>query len=104
GKPLDPDQFRLNKPPANTPVKTIKCEFANRTAEAVTFRLNGGAGASATLGPGKSVTCTVVGDLGVPPAGFIRQKNGSESSFALSDGDHYMFIVQGGKIVNAYSK
>lgn len=89
----------LPKPVAS---KTIKCEFTNMTKNTVQFRLNGGNELSTGLAPGKTAAYTLVVDAGTPPAVFIKQKNGMESTFALKDGDKYVFILRDGKIMNAY--
>ena len=40
-------------------------------------------------------------DAGVPPAVFLKQKDGTELNFGLKDGGKYAFVVKDGKIVNA---
>lgn len=80
----------------------IQVSFANHSGYEVGFFLNGGGGVEARLADGKTESWTVTVDPGQTPIVRIHQVQGESLEFTLEHGGEYQFVVQGGKIVNAY--
>ena len=84
-------------------VSFIKVTFKNLTHYNVAFFLNGGAGLNTKLDAGKIQSFNMVVDPGVQPIVGIYQLDGQRLDFTVSNNGSYAFIVQNGKIVNAFA-
>jgi hypothetical protein len=84
-------------------VSFIKVTFKNLTHYNVAFFLNGGTGLNTKLDAGKVQSFNMVVNPGVQPIVGIYQFDGQRLNFTVSDNGSYAFIVQNGKIVNAFA-
>lgn len=84
-------------------VSFIKVTFKNLTHYNVAFFLNGGAGLNTKLDAGTIQSFNMVVDPGVQPIVGIYQLDGQRLDFTVSNNGSYAFIVQNGKIVNAFA-
>jgi hypothetical protein len=94
---------KRSQPSGGGPASFIKVTFKNLTHYNVAFFLNGGAGLHTTLNAGLSQSFNMVVDPGVQPIVGIYQLNGQRLDFTVSNNGHYAFIMQNGKIVNAFA-
>lgn len=93
----------VKKPGSGGGVDFIKVTFKNLTHFDVAFFLNGGAGLNTKLNAGNIQSFNMVVDPGGQPIVGIYQLDGQRLDFTVSDNGSYAFIVQNGKIVNAFA-
>jgi hypothetical protein len=94
---------RAHQPGGGGVASHIKVTFKNLTHYNVAFYLNGGAGLNTKLNAGMVQGFNMVVDPGVQPIVGIYQFDGQRLDFTVTNNGSYAFVVQNGKIVNAYA-